>query len=61
MTKELELYFKAIGGSVRKQIEALSDEELALWSDKLFQDGFENPSEHVKRAIVGVKPDVQPF
>ena len=61
MTKELELYFKAIGGSVRAHIDALSDEELALWSDKLFLDGFENPSGHIKRVIIGVKPAVQPF
>ena len=61
MSIELKAYLIAKGKVVRKQLEELSDEQLAMWADKLFDEGFETPGEHIQRVSGEFKAEIPPF
>jgi len=58
---DVDGYLSDKGKRVRKQIDSLSSEQLALWADKLYSDGFETPGEHIERCAQEFKDDVSPF
>jgi hypothetical protein len=54
-------YLHDKGKLVRKQLESLSNEQLALWSDSLYSEGYETPAGHVERKADEFKSNITPF